>query len=113
MTQNLKSVYPSLPEHVKKRYRNIQRVVTLSSVLQYVIMEDLPKADIPLGNIKQRINRVHADIEAITKELHKRFMMPEASAASQDFTYGLYTCLNALMDKDEQELYEIGKELVK
>lgn len=108
---NLKTAFPDLPERVREKYRSIQRVVTMSSVLEYIIMEDLPKSNLLIGQTKQRINRIHSDIEAVTRDLHSKFMMPEATAASQDFTFGLYTIMALLVDLDESELYTLGNEL--
>lgn len=108
---SIKTQFPSLPETIKAKYRSIQRVLTLSQVMQYIIMEDLPKSNLQLGQTKQRINRIHSDIDTVVKDLNKRFLNDSAQEASQDFTYGLYTVMSLLVDMDEAELYELGKEL--
>lgn len=103
--------FKSLPDNIKSKYRSIQRVLVMSNVLHYTIMEDLPKSNVQIGQTKQRINRIHSDIEQIVSDLSKRFLNDNATEASEDFTYQIYTVLMLLVDMSDVELYELAKEL--
>lgn len=109
--QPLSEVFSKLTPEQKKIFRSRQRLMIAADLFDMTLTEDLPTSKIFAGTIKQRTNRVKADVELISKELARQILIKGSEGTSKSFGYAMYTIMTILVDWDEDKLYDLAKEL--
>ncbi len=109
--QPLSEVFNTLTPEQKKIFRSRQRLVLIGDIMDMAIVEDLPASKIFAGSIKQKANRIRRDIDEVTKDFAKAILLDGAEMTSKTYAYALYTIISVLMDCDEDDLYDLAKEL--